>query len=158
MYKHRGNELIVDLNYPNASFLLEGKYDLVIDNGTLEHCFNAGEALINAARMVKQKGGFIFHINPLSMINHGFYNFCPTLLFDFYDQNDFKILLSSATGFKSMKSIKIDPIKRTKLDYYFGSEELIMNFIAMSSFDASKQKNRIFKYPIQSKYKHQLNS
>lgn len=153
--KHRGNEKVVDLNIPNSTFLLENKYDIVIDNGTLEHCFNVGEALLNTARMVKSNG-FVFHINPLSMINHGFFNICPTFLYDFYDQNNFEIIMALATSFESMRIQEIDPLRRVKLDQYFGSEELIMNFIVRSSRGKSTDKCRDFVYPIQSKYKHSL--
>ena len=82
----RGMERIADLNYPHDL----GKFDLVIDPGTLEHCFHIGQALMNAANAVKA-GGKIFHLSPVSMINHGFYNLCPTLYFDFYTQNGWKV-------------------------------------------------------------------
>jgi hypothetical protein len=42
----RGCERIVDLNY-SAEL---GQYDLVLDCGTTEHCFNVGQAIINARR------------------------------------------------------------------------------------------------------------
>ena len=72
--KDRGMETIADLNYPQEF----GKFDLVIDPGTLEHCFNIAQAFVNAAASVKV-GGRIFHLSPMTMINHGFYNLCPTL-------------------------------------------------------------------------------
>jgi hypothetical protein len=67
-----------------------GKFDLVIDAGTIEHCFNIGQAIINAANAVNE-GGAIFHTPPMSMVNHGFYNISPTLLFDFYMQNGWNV-------------------------------------------------------------------
>ena len=82
----RGFERIVDLNYPNDL----GKFDLVIDPGTTEHCFNIGQAMINAASAVKA-GGRIYHSPPMTMLNHGFYNICPTMLQDFYTQNNWEI-------------------------------------------------------------------
>jgi len=84
--KDRGMEKIADLNQPHEL----GKFDLVIDPGTLEHCFNIGQAFLNAANAVKADG-YIFHISPMSMMNHGFYNLCPTLLHDFYAQNHWRI-------------------------------------------------------------------
>ena len=82
----RGIERIANLNEPHDL----GKFDLVIDPGTLEHCFNIGQALFNAANAVKA-GGYIFHISPMTMLNHGFYNLCPTLYHDFYAQNHWRI-------------------------------------------------------------------
>lgn len=84
----RGIEQIADLNFPCAL----GSYDLVLDPGTIEHCFNAGQALLNAAGAVRP-GGAIFHSVPLSMANHGFYNLNPTLFHDFYTQNGWEIEL-----------------------------------------------------------------
>lgn len=81
-----GIEKIVDLNHKVDL----GNFDLVIDPGTIEHCFNIGQAVFNAADAVKV-GGRIFHIPPMSLMNHGFYNICPTMLFDFYTQNGWKV-------------------------------------------------------------------
>lgn len=78
----RGGELVADLNYPlPASW--HGRFDLVMDTGTCEHVFNAGQAFINLASTVKP-GGFIVQAVPLSSYNHGFYNVNPTLPADFY--------------------------------------------------------------------------
>ena len=88
IYAFRGTERIVDLNEPQYL----GEYDLVIDPGTTEHCFNIGQAMLNAANAVKP-GGRIYHSPPMSMLNHGFYNICPTMLYDFYEQNGWRIEL-----------------------------------------------------------------
>lgn len=89
----RGVERVVDLNLPCEL----GPYDVVIDPGTVEHCFNVGQALMNAANAVAV-GGCIFHSPPLTMVNHGFYNISPTLFNDFYKQNDWEIeMLVGAT-------------------------------------------------------------
>ena len=87
----RGFERITDLNYPQTL----GKFDLVIDPGTTEHCFNIGQAMLNGANAVK-KGGRIYHSPPMTMINHGFYNVCPTMLYDFYTQNDWDVEILEA--------------------------------------------------------------
>ena len=84
---HDGREVVADLNYPHDL----GEFDLVIDAGTTEHCFNVGQAIVNAANAVKV-GGYILHTNPVSMGNHGFYNFNPTLFYDFYVENGFKLV------------------------------------------------------------------
>ena len=86
IYASRGCEEIVDLNIPTDI----GQFDLVIDGGTIEHCFHIGTALLNSAGAVKP-GGRIIQGNPMSMMNHGFYNLSPTLLYDFYTQNGWEI-------------------------------------------------------------------
>ncbi len=82
----RGIEIIADLNYPHDL----GQFDVVIDPGTLEHCFNIGQAMMNAANAVKL-GGVLLHLSPMLMMNHGFYNLCPTLFNDFYEQNGWEV-------------------------------------------------------------------
>ena len=151
---HRGVEILVDLNIPNSTSMYTSRYDLVIDNGTLEHCFNVGEALINTARLAKYSFGHVFHINPLYMPNHGFFDICPTFLFDFYHQNQFQIKHVYATGSKSEKKAALKfPNRRLDLNGYFGEEEVIMNFWTHSR-ETDTRTRREFIYPIQSKYKH----
>ena len=87
--EERGGEVIVDLNYPIPSQAC-GQYDYVLDVGTLEHCFNIPQALINMAALVNV-GGVVFHDNPFNWGNHGFYNVCPTLFADFYAENGFEV-------------------------------------------------------------------
>jgi hypothetical protein len=77
----RGVERVVDLNYRCDL----GTVEVVLDPGTIEHRFNIGQAILNAAGAVAP-GGVICHSPPLSMMNHGFYNLNPTLLHDFYTQ------------------------------------------------------------------------
>ena len=90
----RGGEIIQDLNQPVPVSLHE-RYAVVIDAGTLEHCFNIATAARNVAEMVAA-GGAAVHGNPLNMYNHGFYNFSPTWYFDFYETNGFKVELLNA--------------------------------------------------------------
>lgn len=81
----RGGELVVDLNERLPESFI-GKFDLVIDGGTLEHCFNIGQAVANVLKMTKV-GGAIHHVHPFNMANHGFYNLNPTWYTDFYGDN-----------------------------------------------------------------------
>jgi SAM-dependent methyltransferase len=103
---------IVDLNE-----VLPEKYrsafDLVIDPGTVEHCFNIGFAIRNAAEAVRD-GGFVLHANPMSMFNHGFYNLNPTLFYDFYSQNGFEVqMIAAMTGpAAARKFVDIPAVKR----------------------------------------------
>ncbi len=82
----RNVEEIFDLNFPCEL----GKYDLVLDPGTTEHCANFWQATVNAANAVKE-GGIIFHTPPITMLNHGFFCPQPTFYHDFYTQNGWKI-------------------------------------------------------------------
>lgn len=79
----RNCERVVNLNDPQN---WAPAWDLVIDGGTIEHCFNIGQAFWNAWSAVTE-GGHIVHVSPLSMVNHGFYNINPTAYVDFYQAN-----------------------------------------------------------------------
>lgn len=86
----RGDEIIIDLNEAVDAAFTDPGYDLVIDGGTAEHCFNIGQAFKNFAHLTRV-GGFVFHLNPASMFNHGFYNLNPTMYADFYAANGFEV-------------------------------------------------------------------
>jgi len=87
----RGNEIISDLNYPIDRNIF-GEYEIVVDSGTCEHVFNAGQAVINLASLVRQDG-FIVQAAPLNGYNHGFYNFSPTIFYDFYsEQSGYRLI------------------------------------------------------------------
>ena len=138
----RDNEIILDLNYPNVSNVSSETYDIVLDVGTAEHCFNIGQALMNMAAMVKG-GGYIIHENPFNCGNHGFYNLNPTLFHDFYVQNGFDIkecMLVSRDGRQAI----VPQTGRFK----FTAEEL-------NTFCVARRIEIIqFVFPVQSKYAH----
>jgi hypothetical protein len=87
----RGDETVIDLNLPLPPDFSD-TYDLVLDTGTCEHCFNIGQAALNLASLVKQNGLIIQGL-PLNMYNHGFYNVCPTWFHDFFPANGFEVVL-----------------------------------------------------------------
>ena len=81
----RGFEIVLDLNQPAPPELV-GRYDIVYDGGTMEHCFNVGQVINNILDFVRV-GGFVVHINPINYYNHGFFNFNPTFYYDWYTQS-----------------------------------------------------------------------
>lgn len=83
-------DMVVDLNEPIPQSLV-GQFDLVIDPGTTEHCFNVAQCMKNSSESLKVGGG-IFHQVPASYLNHGFYNFSPTFFLDYYERNGFLTL------------------------------------------------------------------
>jgi hypothetical protein len=143
--RERGCEILLDLNKPDGAEPYKANrylaYDIVLDVGTAEHCFNIGQALINMASMVKQ-GGYIIHENPANWGNHGFYNLNPTLFFDFYEQNGFQVEAMKLVA-KDGRFIIPNPVSRFK----FPNEEVNIFCIA--------QRINVQKLtcPIQTKYK-----
>lgn len=108
----RGFERILDLNTPIPDEM-RGAYQLVLDFGTMEHCFNIAQAMANGANALAA-GGCILHLNPLNMYNHGFYNFSPTFYSDFYTQNGFTLLFLTGIGGSVVNPTPFDvsPVER----------------------------------------------
>jgi hypothetical protein len=108
IYASRHVETIVDLNQPWQDAAMAGAFDVVFDGGTTEHCFNVGQAFANIVRALKTRG-FVIHTNPVSMCNHGFWNFNPTTYIDFYSQNGFDIV--------SVEGLVGHPMQAQKRDF-----------------------------------------
>lgn len=69
-----------DLNLPIPE-TLHGRFDAVLDVGTLEHVFNYPVALANAMRMVHPGGHLILATVANNYTGHGLYQFSPELFF-----------------------------------------------------------------------------
>lgn len=115
VHPSRGVERKVDLNHPLPADLA-ARYGLVLDLGTIEHCFNIGQAITNAAQATAL-GGFVVHANPMSMVNHGFYNLSPTFYVDFYEQNGFEVVFMSGIAGRvpDYTFFDIDSMKRIQV-------------------------------------------
>ena len=74
---------IADMNLPIEC---AETYDTVLDAGTLEHIYNAAQALKNVSTMCAE-GGQILHILPANnQCGHGFWQFTPELFHSLYSQ------------------------------------------------------------------------
>jgi hypothetical protein len=137
----RGGEIIADLNMPLSSEHYE-KYDIVIDTGTLEHCFNVGIAFENMCRLARV-GGLIISAAPMSKVNHGFWNFSPCAYDNYFRQNKFDSLFLGAfcRDNEGLKQIEISPNGRQ-----VAPAESVLMAIARRTADST------FKLPIQQKY------
>jgi hypothetical protein len=139
----RGGERIVNLNEPLEADLV-GAFDVVLDAGTMEHCFNVGQTIRNIIDMAKV-GGFVLHLNPMTMINHGFFNFSPTFYHDFYGQNGHQLVAPicgvSVDGI-DIHSHKLDHVRRQR----------VAESTTMVMCVARKQHDRPVVWPMQSKY------
>jgi hypothetical protein len=88
---YQGADIVHDLNQPVPPELC-GRFDAVIEGGSLEHIFNFPVAIANLMRMVKV-GGSVFITTPANnLCGHGFYQFSPELMFRvFAAENGFKL-------------------------------------------------------------------
>ncbi len=82
---------VFDLNEEGLSRHLGQPYDLLIDSGTTEHCFDVPAVFRNIFHSLAI-GGYVIHIAPSNnYIDHGFYQLSPTLFHDYYSANGYDI-------------------------------------------------------------------
>ena len=84
--------LLHDLNIPIPREH-KNSYSAVIDIGTVEHVFDAVQAVKNIRDLCKV-GGHVIMMNPAnSWLGHGFYQFSPEFFFRAFDhENGFKVI------------------------------------------------------------------
>ena len=110
----RGMERVVDLNFPLPGDLVQ-RFDLVVDTGTCEHCFNVAQAFVNSCEALAA-GGMLVHAAPLTRINHGFWSFNPTIYPDFFEDNGFELqMLTGVNGNirDGFRPFKVEPFGRS---------------------------------------------
>ena len=83
-------DYILDLNYPLEDGSLTGAFDLIVDPGTIEHCFNVAQAFDNIDCMLAPEG-FVYHQAAAAFPNHGFWSISPTAFFDFYESRGYEL-------------------------------------------------------------------
>jgi hypothetical protein len=103
----RGIERMVDLNVRQT---WPREYGLVINPGTLEHCFDVATAWFNAWRAL-ELGGVVLHVAPMTMMNHGFWNFCPTVMADFAEANGGEVMQTFARD-RDWNDVPVEMVKR----------------------------------------------
>lgn len=87
-----GAEIIHDLNIIGPDEEHRGYFDVIYNNGTMEHIFHTPNFLENIFLYLKE-GGVVIHSAPINnQTEHGFYQFSPTLFYDFYTENRYDIL------------------------------------------------------------------
>jgi hypothetical protein len=139
----RGGERIVDLNEPLPGDL-NARFDVVVDTGTCEHCFNVGQAFANACAAVAV-GGHLIHAAPLNRYNHGFWNFSPTVYPDFLLDNGFKIEIM--TGMTSDLRLGFSAFEVKPFTKFDPPKEAVMFVVA------ERQAAQALKWPVQRKYR-----
>lgn len=88
---YEGATHVIDLNQPTIPEALCGRYDVLLDSGTIEHVFHIPNVLANIYGLVKVGGRIIFIAPSSNHMDHGFYMFSPTFFYDYYLANGFKI-------------------------------------------------------------------
>jgi hypothetical protein len=148
---YEGADTIHDMNVPVPT-AWHGRYDAIVDGGSLEHIFDIPTAFTNLANMLKV-GGTIFVNTPANnMMGHGFYQFSPELMFRiFSEDNGFELqdVLLYEAGYPSVELTKkdtvykvVDPVQIHKRVGLVNSKPVIM------MVEARKVRNvRMFEKP-----------
>ena len=143
----------IDLNHK-----LEGsmycQYDLIMDSGTSEHCFNIGQVFENYFHMLKP-GGILLQYIPFLSPNHGFWSANPTIVFDIASCNPIKVFsceLSEYSSYKDYFDGIYTPVKFSSSSRFSLNCKSSSNIILMF-FAYKKLKKSIFQFPIQTKYR-----
>jgi hypothetical protein len=88
-YEHATN--IHDLNQPLPA-KLKKRFSVVFDGGTIEHVFNAAQAIKNVAEMVRIGGHMIQVTVANNLMGHGFWQLSPELIYRFFaGENGFSL-------------------------------------------------------------------
>lgn len=124
--KHRGNEIIVDLNHEIDQQYHEC-FDLILDGGTLEHCYNISQAFKNICQLTKI-GGFSLHSNPINRLNHGYFNLNPLFYDHGFKNNGFNIhdlcILDQTQAVQGIKDIKRSGVIPVKSSVFCKAEKI----------------------------------
>lgn len=83
--------VLFDLNEAETPVNLVGCFDVVYDGGTSEHVFHFPNLLANVHRMTAAGGRVIHQVPTSNHVDHGFYQFSPTLLYEYYLANRYTI-------------------------------------------------------------------
>lgn len=142
-------EVVHDLNAPLPDEL-KGRFDLIVDSGTIEHVFDVRQVLTNISLLLKP-GGRIIHISPANnYVNHGFYQFGPTIFFDYYGVNGFTdlrgFIVEHDTYLSESRPWEIFEIT-TDAEHLTSKQSLLVLFLAEKTVDSTADK-----VPIQSCY------
>lgn len=123
---YEGATIVHDMNKPLNIDI--GRFDLVIDGGSLEHVFNFPTAISNLMKMVRV-GGYLMLCNPANnLCGHGFYQFSPELMFRLLNpKNGFKMeeLLLSEHRFASVEMAPATRVVRVRDPEHVGDRALI---------------------------------
>ena len=88
---YEGADILHDLNRPVPPDL-RGRFDAVVEAGSLEHIFHFPVAIANLMQMTKVGGTIFLSTVSNNLCGHGFYQFSPELIFRvFTPENGFEL-------------------------------------------------------------------
>lgn len=125
-----GADHVFDLNASEVPESLRGRFDVVVDAGTLEHVFHIPHALANVFQMLRD-GGRVVHLAPsCNHLDHGFWMFSPTVFADFYGANGWDV--HTLQLFRYTHLAAVDPW------LVFEHRDPVLPQLAMGGFDSAR--------------------
>ena len=135
-----------DLNVPLPDI---GKFDVAIDFGTGEHIFNI-KTFFENVHNVTAPGGTMIHGLPWhGFVDHGFYNFQPTLFFDIAAANGYRVLNISCGAINPPQVHSLNT--REACVEYAKSGQIPQNAILVVTYQKGHT-DQAFRVPIQGYY------
>lgn len=130
-YPDEDPSFVLDLNLPLPPDL-GPDFDLVYDGGTMEHCFNPAQVMHNAANLAAPGGTVIHHVPMNNWVDHGFYQFSPTLFFDYYEASGFADLTMKIHFIDGGKEsyVAYDPARDPPIPYALGGRKRVLAFFS----------------------------
>lgn len=142
--KHGPDALDLNLNYYHDV----GKFDLVYNHGTAEHIFNVGN-VFHIMHDSTELGGLMIHESPFTgWVEHGFYNFQPTLFWDLATANNYQVVLFAVEHIATKSAM----IVRQREDIIDMSQKGTLQNNSMLYVALRKQDNNAFRFPEQAVY------
>ena len=138
----------MDLNLPAPENMC-GRFDIIIDPGTLEHCFNIAQAFDNIDRMLRV-GGVVYHQNAIAFPNHGLWSISPTAYFDFYQPRDY--LLGTPRKFGKVLDANGHDVMLEPIDPFEPITAPLSTAIGSYWFQKTKHQSGAVSYPVQRYY------
>jgi SAM-dependent methyltransferase len=138
---YEGADFVWDLNYPVGNELA-GRFDFIYDGGTIEHIFNFPQVLENLHKLLKPEG-YIFHENPANnFVDHGFYQFSPSVFHDYYTANGYQIVSSLLCRVhkrknKSYRAFNYTPVRFEHRSYGGWGRAVLSNVVVVKKLASS---------------------
>jgi SAM-dependent methyltransferase len=137
VFRDEGATIIQDLNLPIPD-TLRNQFDVVLDNGTLEHVFNIPQALENCAALCAINGHVVIIAPANNYCGHGFFQFSPELFYrTFCESNGFsetKVHLLEY-GVRGRNIALVDPAVRKSRLEFINSSQVVMVGVARKTRD-----------------------
>jgi hypothetical protein len=126
----------VNLNEPINDETLFGKYDWVIDSGTLYCCFDVSTSLRNMLYILKDRGCVSHTSNLSGFFGRGFYSLSPALFRDFFNVNGFEIQVMASKTRQSLHWQRFNASNTYLLNADLDFQEYSGDYIPSISNDA----------------------